>query len=236
MKRVKSDPSIVKSDPSNFQGLKPSTRMKLDPIPPFRSSSPDTTKTGNVYTPSFTAPPPPTYGNYIPTYSQPINNAANTSFLTGMTTNPSTTGTSVYAHPTSRYLSAPRAESSTQSRILIPQESRPNGDVTKLTKLRISATTPLSNKFTCIPLDDADEQIVNNYNLEMRINELRRKMVQFDMIEVFSILRFPPSPMSNLLIIIQPLSETTDLLSNWDSLTEDVIFTHFRFLQNYGQV
>ena len=35
---------------------------------------------------------------------------------------------------------------------------------------------------------------------------------------------------------IQPLSETTDLLSNWDSVTEKDIFTHICFLWNYGQV
>ena len=109
-------------------------------------------------------------------------------------------------------------------------------DITKLTKLRNSATDPLANKFTIIPLDDSDEQIVNNYNLEMRINDLRRHLVQYDMSEVFKILSFPSSTVSTLMGAAHPLPGTIDLLSNWGTISEADVMSHIRFLRNYGQV
>ena len=103
---------------------------------------------------------------------------------------------SVFVKSPSRFLTAPRLIATTKSKILVPQDSRPT-DITKLTKLRESATAPLVHKFDSIPLDGSDKQVVNNYNLAMRINELHQKLVKFDMVEIFNILQFqsviPPS-------------------------------------------
>ena len=77
-----------------------------------------------------------------------------------------------------------------------------------------------------IPLDDVDEQISNNYNLEIRINELRRCLVRYDMVEVFFILQFP----SPLLGISHPLLDRLNILTQWDSISDDTIFAHIHFL------
>ena len=66
----------------------------------------------------------------------------------------------------------------------------------------------------------------------MRINELRGHLVQYDMIEVFSILQFPPSFNGELL---HPLPDKIDLLSKWDSVSEDTLHAHIRFLRRHGQ-
>ena len=66
----------------------------------------------------------------------------------------------------------------------------------------------------------------------MRINELRQHLVQYDMIEVFSILQFPPYFNGELL---HPLPDKIYFLSKWDSLSEDTLHAHIRFLRRHGQ-
>ena len=219
----------VKSDQSFDTTQSPSTRFKVEPIPLFKPTpaqaapssiaSSTTTKTGNIFA-------PPTAMNY----SGNFNNA---SFLSGASA--SAAASSVFVPPVpapSRFLTVARTVDFTKSRSIVPHDCRPTSP-TKLTKLRQSATASLQNKFATIPPDDADEQIVNNYNLEMRISELRRRLVLYNMNAVFSILQFPPPP--SLLMTAQPLSDTVDLLTEYDSVTEEDMFTHVRFLRSYGQ-
>lgn len=120
--------------------------------------------------------------------------------------------TSVYFQLTSHFLSAPRTSNTINSRIIIPQDQHPS-DTSKLTKLISSAIAQIFNKFATIPLDASDKQVANNYNLEMQISELRRKLVQFDMIEAFSVLQIHTAAQP-LLYLNQSLSITVNLLHN----------------------
>lgn len=86
------------------------------------------------------------------------------------------------------------------------------------------------HKFDNIPLDNSDEQVVNNYNILMRINKLNQKLVKFDTVEIFNILQFPSAiPSQSLLSTVisgQPLAKMVDLLDKYSTVTEEDVFTH----------
>ena len=98
----------------------------------------------------------------------------------------------------SRFRTAPREIETLPSRAIVSQDNRPS-DQGKLSKLRESATEPLTNKFDIIPLDDSSEQILNNYNLQMRVREFTRSLQQYDMNDVFTILQFSDDSSSTTL-------------------------------------
>ena len=138
----------------------------------------------------------------------------------GVTTQ--TVDTSVFIPPSvSRYLEVPRNEFDISTKKVILKESRPasQGD---LRKLRDLAVQPLEHKFDVIPLDDSEKQILNNYNLQMRVKDLQRNLERYDMGDVFKILRFPNDQDVDVMlknsIPIQPLTTTINLLENWDEV------------------
>ena len=128
----------------------------------------------------------------------------------------------------SRFLTSPRVHETTPSRALIPQDQRPT-DQSKLSKLRENATGALQNNFDLVPLDDSAEQILNNYNLHMRVREFARRLQQYDMKDVFAIMQFS-DPSSSV-----PLPTTIDLLEQWDSIDMSLLERHIKFLSSYGQ-
>ena len=155
MKRSTSDPSFHTGTSARFK-LDPTTKMEYKPSSSTNSST--TTKTNNVNVSSFAPRDNESSARYFP---GGINNT-NSSFISRNTfpSNISGSGSSVYAPPTSketsRYLITPRITHTMKSRTIVPQEDRPT-DPSKLQKLRTSATSPLSNMFSTIPMDDADE-------------------------------------------------------------------------------
>ena len=90
-----------------------------------------------------------------------------------------------------------------------------------------------------IPTDDASEQILINYNLQMRVKELRRRLESFDMLDVFNILQFQPKvtgiPLSTFPSPVVPSTVTIDLLKHWNLMTMEQIKQHVSFLRLYGQ-
>ena len=112
----------------------------------------------------------------------------------------------------------------------IVQKELRSTDPTVLRKLRNDATAALTFPFALIPIDDCDEQVANNYNLHMRIGELRRRLEQYDMTDAFQILQFSPT------VPDIPLPSTISLLDNWDGITEDMLSQHVLFLRRYGQI
>ena len=258
MKKSTSDPSIPTRDKGDYMRFKtetaeedvshPYTSFTVSDIPTFQRppfSSSSTAKTenyGNTFTNNYNP-----YNSIFASGRNPYNSTFTSSQIpspppmhphTNNNNTFTTNDSSVFVKSPSRFLTAPRLVATTKSKSLVPQDSRPT-DITKLTKLRESATTPLVHKFGSIPLDDSDEQVVNNYNLAMRINELHQKLVKFDMVEVFNILQFPsviPSQsLLNTSVAGQPLSETIDLLNKYSTITEEDVFTHIKFLRLYGQ-
>ena len=127
-----------------------------------------------------------------------------------------TNDTSIFVAPIStRYLTVPRIAYDTSTKCVIPKETRPSKQ-TDLRKLRDLAVLPLENQIGLIPLDDSEEQILNNYNLQMRVRELRRRLVRYDIEDMFQILQFLSSAnietiMSNTLPV-SLLPERIDLL------------------------
>ena len=99
---------------------------------------------------------------------------------------------SVYVTPPTRFLCVLRTHLNTHLKPVVSQERRPL-DNSKLRKLRDDATVSLINKLNLIPLYDSDDQVLNNYNLQMRVKELQRCLQKCDMAEVFQILQFNPN-------------------------------------------
>ena len=149
-----------------------------------------------------------------------------------------TNDTSVFVPPSSRYLSTPRSEFDTSTKCVVSKERRPASG-SDLRKLRDLATQPLTNKFAKVPLDDSEYQILNNYNLTMRVKELKRALERYDIDDIFNIVQFPHE--TNIdqslttSIPIQPSSRTINLLDNWDQVQEIDVIRHVQFLRLYGQ-
>ena len=143
---------------------------------------------------------------------------------------PSSTPSDIRSSPMapSRYRTEPRVLDILPSRAIVPQDQRPT-EQSKLTKLREGATEALTNSFNLIPLDDASMQIINNYNLTMRVREYSRRLQQYDMKGVFGILCFSATDSAT------PLPVTSDLLEQWDTLDIEVLKHHITFLYAYGQ-
>ena len=79
-----------------------------------------------------------------------------------------------------------------------------------------------------ILLNDSEEQVVNNYNLHMKVGELCCRLEQYDMLEFFKILRFSPTAPDI------PLTYTMNILEHWEGVTERDVALHVEFLQHYG--
>ena len=138
-----------------------------------------------------------------------------------------------------RFLTLPRKDPDTSTRCVDLKEARPVS-AGELRKLRDRAVQPLDNKFDLIPLDDSEKQILNNYNLQMRVKDFVRNLERYDMQEAFEILLFPKDvDVESLLensIPIKPLTKTKNLLVEWDTIEEYEIIRHVKFLRFYGQV
>ena len=78
-------------------------------------------------------------------------------------------------------------------------------------------------------MDDSSMQILNNYNLTMRVREYSRRLQMYDMKGVFDILTFSESNSA------EPLPQTLDLLAQWDSIDIAVLEKHITFFYAYGQ-
>ena len=63
----------------------------------------------------------------------------------------------------------------------------------------------------------------------MRVREFFRRLQQYDMGEVFAIMQFADETSST------PLTDTVDLLEQWDSFDITILERHIRFLYAYGQ-
>ena len=135
--------------------------------------------------------------------------------------------------PTTRYLLAPRLTTDVSTKSVVSKELRPINS-NDLRKLRSSATSPLANKFGMVPSETSDQQILVNYNIQMRIKELRRKLETYDMLDVFNILMFDPvhtaTPFTTSTTPVLPLPTIVNLLDAWENLTFDQVMHHVNFL------
>ena len=152
---------------------------------------------------------------------------------------PTASNTSVYVPPPSRYLKTPRKLPSMITMKTVLKEFRPTVP-SELRKLRELAVQPLDTKFDLIPLDDSEKQILNNYNLHMRVQDFASNLIKFDMEDVFDVLQFPHGVDSETLlndnISIQPLPGKRNILECWDQVHESEIILHVKFLRRYGQL
>lgn len=89
--------------------------------------------------------------------------------------------------------------------------------------MRESVTTKLCKRFDVLLLDGTDGQLVNTYNLSMRIVELENILSKYDMIDIFSF-RFDSST-----------SISKNILSLFSFTSEQEICQSNRFYIQYGQ-
>ena len=88
-------------------------------------------------------------------------------------------------------------------------------------------------------MNDSDEQIMLNYNIQMRIKDFQRRLEVYDMVDVFDILRFDDAvysvPLTSSSYPVSPLGPTINLLEKWDSISEKMLAYHVKFLRLYGR-
>ena len=172
--------------------------------------------------------------------ANPMGISSPSRFSTSLQGASSTMGnTSVFVPPSSnRYRITARSNFDTSTKCVILKELRPTAP-TDLRKLRDLAVEHLNHKFDLVPFDNSEKQILNNYNLQMRVKELKRNLVKYDIDDVFKIIQFSPTlDVDRLLeasIPIQPLEKKLDLLEEWDQIKEEEIIRHVKFLRLYGQ-
>ena len=121
-------------------------------------------------------------------------------------------------YPPSRFMTTSIFQSTMFSKAVVPQYQRPTNQH-KLSKLRYHETEGLANIFSIIPLDDSDEQVMNKYNLQMRLMEFTTRLHKYDMKDVFQVLQFG-------LDKTIPSSEMINLLETWDTVDKDILQEH----------
>jgi len=110
------------------------------------------------------------------------------------------------------------------------QEDRDSLSETEKYKLQRDATETLNTKFQLTSITDSSNQLRVTYSLGMRVNDLRQKMIKYDMIDVFSKLITPNPADPNA-----PL-QVEDLLIHYADIPLIKVKAHVRFLNYYGQV
>jgi len=101
-----------------------------------------------------------------------------------------------------------------------------------LAKLVLRATAPLMSKFVPLTLSMEDEnQLENAYNVSLSLDELKTKLMHFDMLNVFTIL-FPTDPKSSK---DNSVTKTISLFDNFSSvIVEEVCASNCHF-RHYGE-
>ena len=109
--------------------------------------------------------------------ANPMGISSSSRFSTSLQGASSTMGnTSVFVPPSSnRYRITPRSNFDTSTKCVILKELRPTAP-TDLRKLRGLAVQPLNHKFDLVPFDNSEKQILNNYNLQMRVKDFKRNL------------------------------------------------------------
>jgi hypothetical protein len=149
--------------------------------------------------------------------------------VTSTTTAAAATATTATAAAT-RYLTTPRsAKDAAAAMVLTKKENRAKLSDNDRIKLQTAIITPLSPKFQLTSLSDSDNQLSIVYNLGMRVNDLRKRLLSADMIDAFKIITPNPADPN------QPLS-VDDLLQSYGNMTLESVRAHVKFLNYYGQV
>ena len=148
-----------------------------------------------------------------------------------------TTGTTSSA-PTNppRFRSTARTQTEIDgARPKFSQTQRPT-DLTALEKLRTKATAGIDPQFALTPLEDTEEQLQNTYNVTMRKQHFREILIQYDMIDVFTIYVLDKGESDGLMKHQNTnVPITYDLLQMHSSLSINTIREYMQFLRTYGQ-
>ena len=128
----------------------------------------------------------------------------------------------------SHFRTAPIDSDILPSQTIVPQDEHLISQG-KLNKLLKSETDAFTNVFGLIPLDDASEKVLNNYNLATRVREVSCRLQQYGMKDIFDILQFSDPSSCKI------LSTTPHVLDQWDIIHVDVLKHHISFLHFCGQ-
>ena len=239
MQNMQFPPASPTAPPSNVQLPFPSPMVSASNV---HQSTPPNVLPPNLpaSTPIFSANPTEIHSKpQQPSFPFPSTLPQGSHIAPGTHPGAGTYTTSIFVPPTtSRYLLAPRLVADISTKSVVPKESRPTNPV-DLRKLREAATSPLMHKLSIVPMNDSDEQIILNYNVQMRIKDLQRRLETYDMVDVFNILLFNDAVYQQPLLAsttpVTPLSNTINLLDKWDSIDMTVIIYHVHFLRLYGR-
>ena len=145
--------------------------------------------------------------------------------------------------PPSRYLQVKRSDRSAfLLGPVIPKEKRKILSNKELVNLHENATKPLPNKFSLPDAHNTEEIFTRTYNISNNIRDLRKRLIDYDMLDVFFLL----SPMDvnsitnevigpTLFTDFRGQPTTVDLLSKYASTPLLDVQRHTEFLHFYGQ-
>lgn len=80
-----------------------------------------------------------------------------------------------------------------------------------------------------MPMDYSDETLVHQYNISLRVDELKRTLLRYNLMDPF-LLYIPEPDIPNV-----PQRRRIDLIVNVGQVTEVVVITSNKFLILYGQ-
>ena len=128
-----------------------------------------------------------------------------------------------------RFLTRPRsADEAAEAVVTTTKEAREKLAPSDVEKLHCRAIEGLTPKFQLTSVDAGDKQLEVTYSLAMHVNDLKHRLVQYDIIDTFQVIT-PNTADPN-----SPLA-VDDLLDKYAELSLDRVQKHVRFLRFYGQ-
>ena len=128
----------------------------------------------------------------------------------------------------SRWLSKARTDHQAQGMaVAVKQEDRTKLTADALIKLQKATTEGMAHKFSLMS-HNSDDQLVDCYNLTLRVEELKARLKETDTISGFDIFE------TALSVPVDPMLDSR-LLDNLDTLTEPLVRATMKFKRYYGQ-
>ena len=114
----------------------------------------------------------------------------------------------------SRFQNRPRSDNEISTHCPVVRQTECRSEVKELQRLCQTATTKLANSFSILSLDDSRSQLVDTYDVSIRIFELENVLFKFEMKDIFSLRKTTSSLLVNLLSLLGGLSEDNVRSSN----------------------
>ena len=129
----------------------------------------------------------------------------------------------------SRWLDHARTDHQAQGMaVAVKQEDRKDLTADALIKLQKATTEGMTHKFSLMS-HNSDDQLVDCYNLTLRVEELKSRLKETDTIGGFDIFD------TIIITPIDPMPDDVRLIEKVDTMTEPLVRASMKFKRYYGQ-